>query len=553
MRSKHAGLTGTVSRALVAAVVLMMAFAVSVSAMPAGPLAPDIPGFPQFFRGNVRTDRGVLLPGALVTAKAVSGGWTGMSTTTADALSRYGYNPDFSIPGYVDTPASGAKRGDKIAFWVQGVQALLYDVSTNITSTTYVFNPDNSPVNLDLIVPLNYTITATAGPNGSISPSGQVSVDYGFDQTFTFTPNACYLIDDVKVDGVSNPAAVAAGSYTFTNVKANHTIDVTFKIKTFTITPTAGPGGSISPNTPQVVTCGSSKTFTFTPNIEYLIDDVKVDAVSNPAAVAAGSYAFTNVQADHTIGVTFKIKTFTITPTAGPNGSISPNTPQTVIYGNSQTFTFTPDTGYLIEDVKVDGVSDPAAVAAGAYTFTNVKADHTIGVTFKIKTFTITPSAGANGSISPNTPQIVDYGSSKTFTFTPNACYLIDDVKVDGVSNSAAVAAGSYTFADVTADHTIAVTFKIKTFTITPTAGPNGSIIPNTPQTVNCGASQTFTFTPDTGYLIEDVKVDGVSNLAAVAAGSYAFSDVAADHGLEVTFKQKPVVAHLLYLPIIAQ
>ncbi|MDR2711995.1 MAG: Ig-like domain-containing protein [Clostridiales bacterium] len=71
-----------------------------------------------------------------------------------------------------------------------------------------------------------HTITATAGANGSISPSGSVSVLEGTGQTFTFTPNSGYEVDTVTVDGTAVPAA---GSYSFTNVTTNHTINVTFK------------------------------------------------------------------------------------------------------------------------------------------------------------------------------------------------------------------------------------------------------------------------------------------------------------------------------------
>ncbi len=71
----------------------------------------------------------------------------------------------------------------------------------------------------------NYTITATAGPHGSINPSGTVSVISGKDKAFTIKPDPKHTIKDVQVDGVSQgPVA----SYTFINVTANHTIDATF-------------------------------------------------------------------------------------------------------------------------------------------------------------------------------------------------------------------------------------------------------------------------------------------------------------------------------------
>ena len=73
--------------------------------------------------------------------------------------------------------------------------------------------------------PTGFTITAIAGANGSISPSGVVSVEAGGSQTFTITANEGYKIADVLVDGKS---VGAVGSYTFSDVQANRTIAATF-------------------------------------------------------------------------------------------------------------------------------------------------------------------------------------------------------------------------------------------------------------------------------------------------------------------------------------
>lgn len=74
--------------------------------------------------------------------------------------------------------------------------------------------------------PVTYTITASAGLNGSISPSGSVTVNQGSNKSFTITPNSGYSIDDVLVDGSS---VGAVSSYTFTNITQNHTISAAFK------------------------------------------------------------------------------------------------------------------------------------------------------------------------------------------------------------------------------------------------------------------------------------------------------------------------------------
>ena len=70
-----------------------------------------------------------------------------------------------------------------------------------------------------------YTVKATAGSHGSITPSGDVDVLHGGSQTFTIAANSGYAISNVKIDGVS---IGAVKSYTFENVTENHTIEVTF-------------------------------------------------------------------------------------------------------------------------------------------------------------------------------------------------------------------------------------------------------------------------------------------------------------------------------------
>ena len=70
-----------------------------------------------------------------------------------------------------------------------------------------------------------YTIKATAGTNGSISPSGWTSVRDGRDQTFTITPDKGYAVAKVLVDGKS---VGAVKSYTFKNVTKDHTIEAIF-------------------------------------------------------------------------------------------------------------------------------------------------------------------------------------------------------------------------------------------------------------------------------------------------------------------------------------
>ncbi|MBW8042178.1 MAG: hypothetical protein FVQ85_19565 [Planctomycetes bacterium] len=146
--------------------------------------------------------------------------------------------------------------------------------------------------------------------------------------------------------------------------------------------------------------------------------------------------------------------TYSIIAIAGSGGQINPSG-TLVVSGGSQTYTITANAGYDISDVLVDGSS---VGAVSSYSFTNVTTNHTIAASFATDTYTITASAGSGGTISPSGSTQVNSGSSQTYTITANAGYHVVDVLVDG---SSVGAVSSYSFTNVTADHTIAASFAI--------------------------------------------------------------------------------------------
>ena len=79
-----------------------------------------------------------------------------------------------------------------------------------------------------------------------------------------------------------------------------------------------------------------------------------------------------------------------------------------------------------------------------------------------MSTYMITATTGTNGNIAPSGTVTVNHGANQAFTITPNTNYEIDQVLIDGVNNQAAVSSGSYQFANVTANHTIFATFKLR-------------------------------------------------------------------------------------------
>ena len=147
-----------------------------------------------------------------------------------------------------------------------------------------------------------HTITATAGGGGSISPSGSVQVAHGINATFAINPADCYHVADLLVDGVSQGPKT---TYTFTDVRADHTIQATFAQNIHTITAAAVPpeGGMITPSGPVMVVCGNSQAFSISPNEGYLLEDVIVDGSSQGPLL---TYTFFGVRSNHSITAKFR-------------------------------------------------------------------------------------------------------------------------------------------------------------------------------------------------------------------------------------------------------
>ena len=118
----------------------------------------------------------------------------------------------------VTAPADPTKNGYTFAGWIPAIPTTMPAENLTVTAQWRYSGGGSSGYSY-------YTIKATAGAGGSISPSGNVSVREGRDQTFTITPDKGYAVANVKIDGKS---IGAVKSYTFENVKRAHTIEVSF-------------------------------------------------------------------------------------------------------------------------------------------------------------------------------------------------------------------------------------------------------------------------------------------------------------------------------------
>ena len=160
-------------------------------------------------------------------------------------------------------------------------------------------------------------------------------------------------------------------------------------------------------------------------------------------------------------------------------------------------------TNYRIVNVIVDGVT-VRLDENNTYTFPNVTEDHTIEATFTILTYTVSVSVGEHGNITHNNEDgnaVVDCGDNQSFTITPETNYRIVNVIVDGQTDvTDLLVDGVYTFENVTANHTIAATFELVTYTITVSANNDeyGSVSGDGTYTV--GTEISLTASPNDGY-----------------------------------------------------
>ena len=431
------------------------------------------------------------------------------------------------------------------------IQAVYIDGVINTgaaISGSYIFTNIVVDHHIKVIFKLDeLTILATAGANGSITPAGNVLVPYGTGKHFDFTPNTGYVVDKVYVN---NQIVPTADAYDFTNVTSNQTIHVTFTKATLALHITWTEGGAVDPtgNVYQnytglggdvYVEYNDIQMLTFAPAEGYKVSMVYVDGEAYPNAIATGSYTFFYVTTEHWLHVTFERYTYPITAKINGNGMINPQGTTYVSHGDDQTYTFYAMAGYYIANVFIDGIDNEAAIANGAHTFTHVIAPHTIDVITAPLVYTITAMAATGGSISPAGSISVTYGDSKYFTFAAASGYEIEKVLVDGLENLEAAINGAYAFINVQEDHTINVFFKILTFKLFSLASPNGSIYPEGITEVNYGEDITYTITPDEGYKISHVLVNG-DDMGAI--NTYTFAAIEADGSIEVLFSLIPPV-----------
>lgn len=386
----------------------------------------------------------------------------------------------------------------------------------------------------------SYDITATAGEGGTITAEGladgKVSVTEGESATFTITANDGYEVSDVKVDGTSVGKRT---SYTFENVTAAHTIEATFAFTNYTVAnpfefpTTKGTIKTLEAEHATTITeaCGATE-WRCEVNSEAWASNGKYINSLNKTSTGADSVAYAYnapVAGTYKVTVTYRSGSDTnklawseqdgkitasqvATPNSKVNNVLQAKTVEfnmVVTTAGAGTLVFTAPDGDSPQtdkfDIELVKLADEADLTELQTAITNAeailnaadkdkysaaalvelqelvnagkqlttessqadvdakKAEITAKIADIQTQFTITATAGNGGKIAPTGATNVYKGTSKAFTITPNDGYHVDSLTVDGTAVDVVT---EYTFSDVTANHTIAVTFAKDAMTV---------------------------------------------------------------------------------------
>ena len=372
-----------------------------------------------------------------------------------------------------------------------------------------------------------YTIQLTAGDYGSISPSGTIIKEKGENLLVELIPNKNYQINRLTLDGKALASSIT--SYTFENIQDDHQLTVSFEKALFRIISGAGDHGQIFPDGEIIAEKGSSQAFVITPDNGYSIDQLLFDMT--PVSWTGNPFIMPDIEQGHQLFVTFT-RAFTITTTSDIHGQIVPNGEISVAEEHQQHFEFIPNMGYDIDKVLVDGL--PVDIYQQSLTLYNVQKDYDIQVFFKKVYFTIESMSGQHGMIDPEGDLTVEKNDQKVFHILPDDGFEIEKLLVDGISVKQAE---TFTFTDITSNHSIAASFQAKQFIVHTESGPNGRLEPQGDMAINWGEKVIIIVEPATNYAVDQVLLDN-QPVTLTAGYYYTLTDIHANHDFSVTFKR---------------
>nr|MCR5114610.1 T9SS type A sorting domain-containing protein [Bacteroidales bacterium] len=368
-----------------------------------------------------------------------------------------------------------------------------------------------------------FTVEITAGEGGNVTPNGTVAVNYGDSLAVSITPADCYDIASVVVNGES---IAATDSYVFRQITENQTLDVMFAQREYTLTATAGEGGTVTPAGATTVACGNSQTYTVVPDEGYEIAYLMVDGDS---VAAAGSYTFSDIREDHTFEAYFTLQMFTVEITAGEGGNVTPNGTVTVNYGDSLAVSIVPDDCYEIASIVVNG--DNIGIT-DSYVFYQITENQTLDVVFAPTFYAVTLDVYMNGELVLSDSMSVECGTDTSVYVPEFDCFEVVSLEVNGESVDVE---NPIEITDVRNNYHVVAELMAEQYQIVATTQGQGTLTPADTSWVTCSSSITYTFTADTGWFVQELIVDGHS-FGTPTSNTYTFPNVIANHTIEVIF-----------------
>ena len=273
--------------------------------------------------------------------------------------------------------------------------------------------------------------------------------------TISVKPDEGYEVKSVKVNNAD--VAASNGNYTYELNNQNITVAVEFAEK-FDITVEKAEHGKVEADVKNAFK-GDIVTLTVTPDAEYT-ETLTVTYGQNNTAVtttkgADGKYTFEMPAGDVKVTATFATKVYAVNIDNAVKEYVTSDK-ATAAKGETVTLTVKPAEGKELDKVTVTNGTNPVDVADNK--FQMPAGDVTVTATFKDKTYTVTATAGENGTITKVTDP-VKAGESVTLTIAPAEDYEVDKLTVNGEDKTSDIVALKYTFT-VNADTTVNVTFK---------------------------------------------------------------------------------------------
>lgn len=390
----------------------------------------------------------------------------------------------------------------------------------------FIISPKNVTVE-------SYDITATAGEGGTITAEGladgKVSVTEGESATFTITANDGYEVSDVKVDGTSVGKRT---SYTFENVTAAHTIEATFAFANYTAAnpfefpTTKGTTKTLEAEHATTITeaCGATE-WRCEVNSEAWASNGKYINSLNKTSTGADSVAYAY---NAPVAGTYKV---TVTYRSGSDTNKLAWSEQDGKITASQVATPNSKVNNVLQAKTVEFNMVVTTAGAGTLVFTAPDGDSPQTDKFDIELVKLADEADLTElqTAITNAEAILNAADKDKYS----AAALVELQELVNAGKQLTTAS-SQTDVDAKKAEITAKTADIQTqFTITATAGNGGKIAPTGATNVYKGTSKAFTITPNDGYHVDSLTVDGT---AVDVVTEYTFSDVTANHTIAVTF-----------------